>query len=460
MKKILLQVFFAFPLFMQGQQLTTKEDCKDCKLDCLCHSFFAPYIGNAGLMQKIHNNWNEFLGEDLEASFPASKGVKTISLKFDGMGCVYPLNKEIVNGIKEEILDEGLADTYFEKNSFFQLYYKKTQKKGSKLINEFIKKSNLRFDDSDLYRISGIRYPTIPYYDFIEKWNEKFIPEWIDEFNRLLSTNKFKRIIFFIHGYNVPYSLAHLQGNVMLDSLLSFSPDLTPEDILYVRLIWPSGDNKYHQISSTECNYGNIQGPGTVKLYQYVSNRAYLASVYLRRILTNIQTNAPIDIITHSHGSTIATTALIKTTSKLHLTVDEKDKSEMYQLIVNEPLPNKQISVFLNAPSIPGVNTFSDIDTTISFYKKYFFFIGYNNNDKTLKKGFIDLLTDLAPYLSSTTLGCNYEDEVTKTKKVFAEKGLATQVIAKENSVVEEHEFFCYLHQPLFKQNLIWYLNR
>lgn len=463
MKKILFFLFFLWADFSNAQHLIKKDVCSDCKLDCLCKGFFKPYFGHQKLINKIDNNWNEFFEEDLETDFPSPKGVKTVSIKFDGMGCVYPSASKTLNKVKRDFLDPNIEDTWFYKTSFYSLFLKEKLSKGNERIREFITETGFNRKSFKEASTKGVEGTTIEYFDFIEKWNQRFLPTKVEEINQIVSSNNIKRIIIYIHGYNVPYSLAQLQGNVLLDSILSFEPTIQPSEILFVRLFWPSGDNKRHVLNAQNCDYSNIEGIPTIINYLYFSNRAYLAGIYTRRILREIRTDAPIAMITHSHGSTVATTALINTTSKLQRGDITKG---LKKLIRNENLPTKHISVFLNAPSIPGKNTFRDINSRKQEYKNYHFFIGYNEHDLTLRKRRFKLFGKTVHFvsptskLSSTTLGCNWKNEVAKTVAVFKRKGLSANVKALENSKQEEHEFYCYLQQPLFKQNLVWYLNR
>jgi esterase/lipase superfamily enzyme len=202
-----------------------------------------------------------------------------------------------------------------------------------------------------------------------------------------LCKNEIKKVIFFIHGYNVPYSLAVFQNKVLIDQITSLDSTIRMNEILLISVYWPSGNRKNDYFESSECDYSNFKNPKTAIAFTYYSNRAYLSAVYLRRIIREMQCNVPIDIITHSHGSTLATSALINTTTKLQ----DGDLSDgICDLLQKEEFPDKEINVFLNAPSIPGVLTFIDVEQA-SIQQKYRFFVGYNIEDDVLKKQMIKI---------------------------------------------------------------------
>lgn len=463
MKKMLLYSLLLLPILLQGQEQSKTETCDDCRMDCLCRGFFSEYLNHTGRLEKIHANWNEFFAEDLEQSFPAPKAVKSIALKFDGLGCIYPAFLVPGSEAGSEFLDETIKKKRFYKNSFYSFFLKESRNSGNAVRQDFISRSGFRSDDFKKVKMGLLCKPAIEYFDFIEKWNERFIPETVDEINKVLAGNSFKRIVVFTHGYNVPYSLAQLQGNVLLDSILSFSPDIKPQDILFIRLFWPAGNLKEHILTSSKCDYNNFERIATVRYHTYYSNRAYLAAIATRKIFQQLKTELPIDIITHSLGSTVATTIMIQTEKKLQ---SGPVSNSIAAYMKKVPLPEKKINAFLNAPSIPGVMTFTDMDPRDPVYQNYFFFIGYNNDDITLKKQRLKLFGKTVRFigpteqLSSTTLGCNRNDEVAKTIQLFQQKGLGSQVEAKINSRQKEHEFYCYIKQPAFKENLVWFLKR
>lgn len=130
----------------------------------------------------------------------------------------------------------------------------------------------------------------------------------------------------------------------------------------------------------------------------------------------------------------------------------------------SEALPDKEINVFLNAPSIPGVSTFMDVVNSPT-ESKYRFFVGYNINDEVLKKqkfklfGHTIKVVSPSGHISSTTLGCNRNDEIKKTLQALSDLKMDFIFKSAINSTQKEHDFFCYVKQTEFKANLKLFLD-
>lgn len=457
-----LALLFIFLFTINGSlaqaQTNQTDSCPDCEMHCLCNFFYPDSIlKKQNIVNDITSNWNDFFGENMESIFPVQAGVKTVSIKLDGMGCMYPvsISPNEYSNIKSDFLGKRKEYKDFDSKSFFNLYNTVLKGKGSKAVNSFV--NSFRFDPKILkildYSTHIKHCQEYDYFDFIEKWNAEFLGAKVEEINQIISDNQIKKIIFFIHGYNVPYSLAQKQGNVLADSLLKLDNSLKSENLLFIRVFWPSGNFKHSDFNVNTCNYDNFNRLPTVRLFGYISNRAYLAGITLRTILTEINTDLPLYIITHSHGSTVATTALINTTSKMK---PGRTSNSMMKLMLAVDLPDKKVNVFLNAPSIPGQNTFIDLENRYP-QTKYKFFVGYNANDQILLKRNIHigkLKLTLSGRMSSTTLGCNYKNEVRKTQKIFVEQGLEDNFRAGINSFQSQHDFFCYIGQIEFRRNL------
>ena len=146
--------------------------------------------------------------------------------------------------------------------------------------------------------------------------------------------------------------------------------------------------------------------------------------------------------------------------------VQDKNKGAfLEQIVVDilEAFPSKKINVFLNAPSIPGINTFKDLENN-QIQNKYSFFVGFNEFDEVLLKKKFHIGTKkfkkirLPRHLSSTSLGCNYKREVFFTQTAFDTIGLTDNFSAGINSYQYEHDFFCYIKQKEFKRNLQFFL--
>ncbi len=474
MKKqaILLILQFLFIGKIAVAQKSNPIACEDCLIKCMCYEFYKNEIDTSlNNANTIINNWNDFFGEDLETIFPIRAGINVASLKFDGLGCIYPnsLTTQDYKNIKNNFLGKEKRFRNVAYKTFYTLYNNVYAKKGDTVEKAFVSSLAMKIDTSKLKKVNKTEYE---YLSFRNQWNDTFLLEKIRELDTIIKTKKVTKIIFFIHGYNVPYSLAHKQGNVLIDSILNLDKTLKPADILFVRVFWPSGNFKKDNFIVGACDYDNYENLRTALQFTFISNRAYLAGITLRNILREIKTDLPLNIITHSHGSTVATTALINTVSKLqrssvsysiNKTLHPNTEILLFpfeEVMTKEDFPNKTINVFLNAPSIPGEYTFKDIDTNNKRQNKYKFFVGYNEHDEVLQKKKFHLwklylkFIRVPKLLSATTLGCNYRNEVYNTQKIFNSNGLQDNFWSGVNSFQKQHDFFCYIKQLEFKRNL------
>lgn len=429
--------------------------CADCKLEDLCKQYMQGYFNDQSL-PIIKNNWNDYFGADLESTSLGMQTVRTIALKFDAMGCIYPPGFADIPAFKNEFLASNQDPRNFDAASFYHFFQKWLEGSLSADLIELL--SSTGFSPSSFNQINTKIGTEIEYFDFIRVWNNKWLNETIISINKEINSSH-KKIMVFIHGYNVPYSLAQIQGNTILQTALKLQPEITEKEIVFLRVFWPSGNFKNNLFSDRDCNYNNKEKLSTLFVATYHTNRAYLSGLGLRKILADLKTESPIDIITHSQGAVVASTALINTCSKLQKGfISEGLKSYMNEIA----LPQKQINVFMNAPSMPGTNTFRDINDTLHPQQRnYRFFVGYNENDLILNKQKLPVLkrVRLARKLSSTTLGCNYKGEIRKTLEELCKKGMQLIFHAGINSYNREHDFFCYMNQPEFTKNLRSFLS-
>src|SRR4051812_27954532 len=272
------------------------DSCQDCEIGCLCNLFIKNEFQSQQKLLALKNNWSDFFSDDLEQMFPVHKGVQVETIKLDGLGCIYPENISSLNGIGYDFLDTLNGDYKNSNKETFQRLYKNNLNSvsNSNATNKFIEDARFRVPDCLILKYKGKK--DIDFLGFRIEWNAKFLPEKIASINKHITINT-KRIVFFIHGYNVPYSLAQLQGNMMVEKILQMDATLKPENILFVRVFWPSGYRKRSSFSETACDFSNIEKIEAVWAYTYVSNRSYLGALTLRSILADMTTTIPIDII-------------------------------------------------------------------------------------------------------------------------------------------------------------------
>ncbi len=432
-------------------------DSPGCKIPTMCQMFVGPHLANHA--KPIKDNWDDFFGSDLEQILPNKFAATTLSIKFDGLGCLYPEGSKEIHQIENEFEDTALDTRIFHKESFYHLYEhpKFISSPAVKRFREEVgfesSMPRLMPDNPDeaqkqqaIKAMGGLRY-----FKFADEWNRKFLPSKIDQINAAAGSSKIKRIIFFIHGYNVPYSLAQIQGNELSKTLNESG--LNTDEVLFVRVLWPSGFRKRDDFSDNTCNYDNFENAKTAVAFTYYSNRTFMAAIYLRQIIRGIdRKDIDVDIITHSHGSSLASALLVNATSRMQSGVLS---NFIAMRMLCEPLPDRNIDVFMNAPSIPGVNTFTDLASG-SPQSKYRFHVGFAPHDKVLLKRKLPVLTSLkfSAIISATTLGCDFKGEIGKTKEIFRERGHGDNFKATKISDELQHDFFCALQQQGMKDAL------
>lgn len=433
---------------------TSKIIAQDCILDSSVTKYYKNYYSDAST-KAIKENWNDFFGENLDAELPINyRTLKSFPLKFDGLGCIYP-----------DFIDENFRDTFInkshnvkltDKNSFYEVYFSGLKRK-EKLVSilEANNMDELLIELAKIKQHNNDKHGSFNYesfFTFAKVWNKFLLTKKIEQLNKIISSQNIENIIFFIHGYNVPYGLAKIQNNLIAEKTYEITNDeVQIKKTLFIPVFWSSGDRKDLFQSTNSLKFANQEDLKTTFIYTYISNRAYMAAVGLRQVLNQTKEVNCVKIITHSHGATLATTALISTTSKLQ----NNDIKELLGTYINKyDLPDKKISIYLNAPAIPGISTFIDIDN-ITIQKKYFWNIGYNKHDKTLLKKKIPYkvfrLLKFSRLLSSTSLGCDRRKEIRKTKSVFAGKGIKDNFIPEIAGKQDAHDFFCYMMQPEFQ---------
>ena len=191
-------------------------------------------------------------------------------------------------------------------------------------------------------------------------------------------------VTLLIHGYRNSPEWAQ-QG---YDKVKSFVENKYNSKQLYVELYWDG-------LVYTKYN--------VIKAWDNAQAHSYLVGLELRKLLTKLEIKS-LNVIAHSTGANVISTALINQTSKLDTSYwDEyspKLKSEHYKT----PDINS-IKVALFAAAMPGESTFVDYDernTTYDFLSKdnYHFYISLNTNDPALNKYGLDSIIR-----GATTLG-------------------------------------------------------
>lgn len=391
--------------------------------------------------------------------------IETISLKFDELGCLIP-------------------DNYIE---IPNLNLKKVEKVFNKDGYRTIKKLQLNFLDYTNSRNSRFKYKRYWDYKEIQEWNNIYLEQKINIINSKIRNKK--NIVFYIHGYNVSYSMAQLQTVRFKNYLDKNIKSLDPNSTIIINLYWPSNNQKKINIGFNNGYLNKFKFKDKLSYrksgtpFKYVSNTCYFVGISLRSIFNELDTtNKPnIYVFSHSLGATIATTSVINTISKIDFKTknlrdtilidsfnnirfkkpnykiasgnDDGLNYAILKLMESTKLPTYRVKFFLNAPAIPGVKTFKDMDTR----KNYFFTIGYNPWDEKLDKRFLGWFRLKAKKHSSTTLGGDYHNEVAMTKMLFENENKFKSFIS---STYTKHDIFQYMDSELFKIALLEFFKK
>jgi hypothetical protein len=441
----------------------------------------------ASKIKLMKDNWGMYFKENVLTELDTNKIIDHLfEIKMDAYGSIYP-NEEILNAITQKDF-QGDSSKYGDlaSHSFIRMFTENDSRK-EKVKNAIFKINN---DSIKAIYDSLLKFKyNLADDTFFTYWDKYHTTKVINSLKNLINGSSINRVIFFIHGFNVPYSLAALQA---LNIYQIAKPELKNQKVLYVPVYWPSNNAKKCNLDQDKFSTENIKEfKSNGSLFLRYTNRCYYAAITLRQIINGLDPNIKIDIITHSLGATIGTSCLINTHSKLHhnrcsgLRKHSKDSawivnstkkfkrkdninSDLLKDFYANPLPKQKIAVFLSAAAIPGVNTFKDMNTGIMKNKK--FYVTINPNDEMVTKDNIrqavkdktKITIDYirASRLSSTTLGCNYECEACKTKALFEKHDdLKNRFVTKEVSQETDHDIFTYMQQPEYINFFKFFLN-
>lgn len=455
MKNILRLLFLTILINVSESYVQAQDiNCISCLPQCLCNQ----EIGNKfNSTQKliINNNWNDFEGADLEKDLPSKISSNIISLRFDGLGCIYP--STITDTlVKDRFLKDREDYRALISRSFYSLLRSDGNALDKTLPNlkpllaklSTIAASNFKRDEDVIKN----------FFLFRETWNNFFLQEFINFTHKRIAENNLDKMFVFIPGYNVPYSLAHLQGNRVFEDIDQIIPKGVKKDrIQFVRIFWPSNNQKYHDFDNGQCNMDNQKNLRNGILNDYVTNRAYLTSLSLRKFISELDSTVQINVISHSFGAVISTGIVLNPIEKISF---RDRKSTFNQLILKEfdaTLPKHKISLFLNAPAIPGSNTFIPLDKVNN--ANHHFFIGFNPQDEMLSKKMVPIVKwfTSAKKRNATTLGSDWKGEIYRVKKIVQTKGLDDNFTYCP-SLHKNHDYFCYRQQERFKSHFSNYI--
>jgi hypothetical protein len=295
--------------------------------------------------------------------------------------CVFMPESDCVNRLKIFIDREGSIYPPSNLYSFRQGLFFNPPKDG----NDNTSKLNVYFKN-DLVGLTTV-CKGLGVTDNFDAMQNYLLKSYAERINKEVKEGK--KIVFLIHGFNSPYE-ASLNSYDILKSKLS-----NRNDIAIVEVYW-DGLTK-----------------NALRIWSNAQVNSIYAGLAMRKLLTKVDSNAKIMLLTHSLGASVATQALFnvsKWTNEFQKYVD------CLSNVIPTP-PQKHIILSMFAPAIPGVNTFDDLNRTVGnntalCIKKII--VGYNQKDLALIKGI-----GIKENIGSTSLGCNSKDEIKKMQEVI-----------------------------------------
>ncbi len=343
-------------------------------LFCSC-SFLTNISGNK--IKKLYVKYGEM------NKVPISENHSNIiRIYFDRFGSIYPdyiINNQIIKD------NDSRLNLLFANNE--------------NILNQLVAKYNLTKTNNNLADIKAIQ--------------TKIISIFTDSINQ---NSKNKKVVFIIHGFNKhplePHGNSSTEENKYLENKIN---NIYGNEILFVEIYW---DGLTAQNGS---NFPLKKGINSLKIWDNAQLQSNFVGLELRRILNKINKDTTY-VFSHSLGASVITTALFnarKFKPKFYLKNRYgKEIESKYNDNNLYSTPTKYYKVAMIAPAIPGVNTFDDFNDRTPFidkniYNNYKFIIGFNENDIVTRK--FHLVH--AAKLGASTLGCNYKNEVEKTRK-------------------------------------------
>jgi len=451
--------------------------------------------------QLIKSNWTEFFKEDISNALDPK--VQMFPIMYDSYGAIYPEMKYL-KGFDNTDFKNEYSEINQLKYSLYALFKKKSNR--DKLLNniettdralkdKYINLFNKVYDDPTL-KGDIARLDT-----FLILWNELHEGMLYSRLNTALSGKE--EVLFFTHGFNVPYSLAVIQAQAfyhhLKDSIGLKKERVDPNKILFVPIYWPSGTGKAQKLDAEDFsieNYAGLCDGGLLnkKKFARYSKHTYCVGLSLRKVLSNLNTNIKVDVFAHSLGATIATASLISPVEKMQLADEKKNMLDVtntlnrkkkkinfasyyytqsrkgkrnfdytnYLVLRDDPLYNAKIptkiNVFLSAPAIPGLNTFDAMKVNPKNYAGVTFYSTMNIQDPMLTKSLkplFHLFGVSAPYnQGATSLGCNFNGEAENVQRFFRDDLHLPNNFIIQNAQLMDHDVFLYLEHIQYRELL------
>lgn len=462
MKKLIITFQLLLILSLTFAQ-TNKCSCYEKKQ----YNCFLDYKKDSNLIER---NWKQYFFEDISALNKAN--VSQVPLFFDSYGCLYP-DLNLFSGLGDEIIDNINAKNYtVEKHAIAKMF------EANKSL--FLERCKALTYPGEREKCESLLNSLPDDSTFCDIWQKFYVAKTVKAIESKLDGKK-NKILFFIHGYNVPYSLAQIQLQELLKTMKD-SLDIDIQEFLVIPVYWSSNDQKHCEISSCDkFRIDDRKNVNNAKAISYHSNRCYYVSIELRKIINSLEPllkEKEVYVFAHSLGNTIATSLVTNTVSKLQSKWEYRKDFNPYNLApsvnkmrevikndINEtityeilsgfhntPIPKTKIKFFMSAPAIPGYGTFVDFDRANEAY--FSFFATLNTGDDILNKRIFHVKIG-ANRRGRTSLGTK-QDDMIATKLTFSNKEKFKYEYLQP---CFKHDVFYYLQQPLYKSSLKFFFS-
>jgi hypothetical protein len=476
-------------IIFQGQKCEVKDTVK--------WSYINKY---AEFNRAIKVNWTQYFKYDIYAELKHMDRM-IFPIHLDSYGSVYP-DLVLLNNVRSRSFRyKRLPDKYTGKYSLYQFF--KGANFREKLQDALVKLPPERrvFYDTVLSQYSRLKtQDKLDIERFYTIWDSARYDMVVADLKKRIDSTGATKILFYVHGYNVPYSLAALQS-IELKKFINSSAYSNKQKLLLVPVFWPSNNLKYCNLTEkgkfkgfsvsdkTKLFRGGLRNG---KLFWYYANQAYYAATGLRQILNGLngaktKEGKDVEIVLYSHslGAVVVTSAIMNTFSKMQLnnfvyrymnvnwdSIKRVD-GDLYRKLKRSDelgfeiasqfkkvnLPKQKMTIYLSAPAISGENTFVNIDSAV--LKNINVFSTVNKSDPVLSKknasflGRVGLVN--AGNFGATSFGCDSND-CRSVKEFFASR-VDTSKLRYQPLNVDDHDFFVYLNTPGYKSFITEMLN-
>jgi hypothetical protein len=420
-------------------------------------------------------NWSQYFATQLRPVL--NPKIDLFELRLDGYGSIYP-DDNILSGVTDTDFSAQMKKASDVDNLTFYLLFSMNPPALQANI-EALKKNNpeLHTFYRDLLQLIATKDTD----GFVQKWQDHFFPRYMEALHAKLKKTGKDSLVFFIHGYNVPYSLAYVQCIELIKHAAQLGVDTSK--YLFVPVYWPSNDLKAHKLDQGRFDTHNKIGFANKLGWERYSNRAFYAAFTFRSILDKLDSKYNVRIMSHSLGATVATTALINTHYKLQTDYDSviiAAPGSLSQKYMNSlhagdritydfvlamrtiPIPSRPMKIFMNVPAIPGYTTFHDMDERIA--RNCLFYVGWNPKDEMVSKNLIPIIGSPAKH-GSTTFGANARNkefgkpEVDVVADIFRRFGAVSNFIECRVGKQKDHDIFRYYQETGFNELLKQFFN-